>query len=188
MIGAMAERWARLVQCAGARTGRWTRIAAVAAAAGLTAEPAAAQPNAWERWEADSLEVAADAQPLHAVGETGIECDPPYLQVVRDSAELALLERFRGCQASAFPALGRELYVRAVLIGDCHASHEVQAFRSESRREYRVVLITRYGGCRAGRVRHRWIRLPALPEGWTVAFTRRTLDRDSRSSPQQSPD
>jgi hypothetical protein len=155
--------------------GGWRRIwMLVAAAVVLTAAPAGAQPGDYGLRQ-DSLEVAADAEPL-PVQRVWTECDPSGLRVVRDSAELRAIERFRGCGASQFPAVGRELYVHVSFGGDCHARFGVEAHRSDSRREYRVVMVTRYGGCRAGRSFSGWYRLPPLPDGWTVAFSRRRID------------
>ncbi|HEX2077763.1 MAG TPA: hypothetical protein VHG08_08645 [Longimicrobium sp.] len=147
----------------------------IAAVAVLVSIPAAAQPGDYGLPE-DSLEVAADAEPLPAQW-LWTECDPIGLRVVRDGAELRAIERFPGCDASQFPALGRDLYVHVRIGGDCHARFGVEAFRSASRREYRVVMVTRYGGCRAGRFFSGWYRLPPLPEGWTVAFSRKRIDR-----------
>lgn len=148
----------------------WMLMAAVLAAA-----PAAAQPGDYGLDE-DSLPVAEDAVPL-PVQRLWTECDPLGLRVVRDSTELRAIERFRGCGAAEFPALGRDLYVHVRLMGDCHARFGVDAYRSESRREYRVEMTTRYGGCRAGKFESWWIRLPPLPQGWTVAFSTRRRER-----------
>lgn len=146
-----------------------------AAAAVLMTVPAVGQPGDYGL-EEDSLGVAADAVPL-PVERLETACDPFGLRVVRDSAELSTVERFRGCDASAFPAPGRELYVHVRMGGDCHARFDVQAWRSEARREYRVVMVKRYGGCRAGKIESWWIRLPPLPEGWTVGFSTRRIDQ-----------
>lgn len=147
----------------------------IAAGGVLCAAPAGAQPDWYRRWQPDSLELAPDAVPIPlAIVET--DCDPPGNQVVRDSADAAEIRRFRGCDPLPFPGLGRDLYVRVVMMGDCHARHSVDAFRSDSRREYRILIVDRYGGCRAGGMEERWIRLPPLPEGWTVAFTERRID------------
>lgn len=145
----------------------------------LCAVPAGAQPDWYSRWRPDSLEVARDAVPI-PMAAVWTDCDPPGTQVVRDSADAAQIRRFSGCDPLPFPALGRELYVRVVMMGDCHARHSVDAFRSDSRREYRMLVVDRYGGCRAGRIREQWYRLPPLPEGWTVAFTERRIDQPGR--------
>jgi hypothetical protein len=158
--------------------GGWRRLRMLAvgvAAAVLLAVPAGAQPNWYERWRPDSLELAADAV-LLPLATVFTDCDPPGNQVVRDSADAVEIRHFRGCHPSTFPGLGRELYIRVVMMGDCHARHSVEAWRSDSRREYRIVMVDRYGGCRAGRIETRWIRLPPLPDGWTVAFTERRID------------
>jgi hypothetical protein len=145
----------------------------------LCAAPAGAQPDWYNRWRPDSLELAPDAVPL-PLATVLADCDPPGTQVVRDSADAAELRRFSGCDPFPFPTLGRELYVRVLMMGDCHARHSVDAFRSDSRREYRILIVDRYGGCRAGRMEARWIRLPPLPRGWTVAFTERGIDDPDR--------
>lgn len=153
----------------------------VALAAVLVGTPADAQPDWYGRWRPDSLELAWDAVPI-PLAAVAADCDPPGNQVVRDSADAAEIRHFRGCDPFPFPGLGRELYVRVVMMGDCHARHSVNAFRSDSRREYRILVVDRYGGCRAGRIEERWIRLPPLPEGWSVAFTERGID-DSHRAP-----
>jgi hypothetical protein len=149
-------------------------IAGVAAV--VCAAPAGAQPDWYDRWRPDSLELAPDAVPIR-VEEVVAECDPPGNQVVRDSADAAEIRPFRGCDPFPFAGLGRELYVRVVMMGDCHALHTVHAFRSDARREYRVVTVNRYGGCRAGGSEQQWIRLAPLPDGWTIGFTERRIDR-----------
>ena len=149
---------------------RWMMMVAVLAAA-----PVAGQPGDYGLRE-DSLGVADDAVPL-ATERVATECDPIGLRVVRDSAELRAIERWPDCRASEFPALGRELYAHVVMMGDCHARFGVEAYRSDSRREYRVVMVKRYGGCRAGKIESWWMRLPPLPEGWSVAFTTRRIQR-----------
>lgn len=152
----------------------------LAVAAVLCAAPAGAQPDWYERWRPDSLELAPDAVPI-PLAEVSAECDPPGTQVVRDSADAAEIRPFRGCDPFPLPGLGRDLYVRVVMMGDCRARHSVDAFRSDSRREYRILVVDRYGGCRAGRMEERWIRLPPLPEGWIVAFTERQIDDRGRA-------
>lgn len=142
----------------------------------LIAVPAAGQPGDYGL-EEDSLGVAHDAVRLPVERMPEMECDPIGLRVLRDTADLRSIERFRGCGPSAFPALGRDLYVHVRMAGDCRAWFGVEAFRSESRREYRVVMVNRYGGCRAGRGESWWVRLPPLPGGWRVGFTTRGLER-----------
>jgi hypothetical protein len=153
-------------------------VAGVAAV--LCAAPAGAQPDWYTRWRPDSLELATDAVPI-PLEEVSADCDPPGTQVVRDSADAAEIRRFRGCDPFPLPGVGRELYVRLLMMGDCHARHSVDAFRSDSRREYRILIVDRYGGCRAGRIEEQWIRLPPLPQGWTVAFTERRIDDRNRA-------
>lgn len=154
-----------------------TRLGGLLMAAMLLAVPAAAQPPGDYGMEADSLGLAADAQPLQ-VERLWTECDPLGLRVVRDTAELRVFAGRRGCDASAFPGLGEYLYVHVQMGSDCHARFGVEAYRSESRREYRVVMVTWPGGCRAGGFESYWIRLPPLPEGWVVRFTDEWRDRD----------
>lgn len=146
----------------------------------MSALPAAAQPDWYNRWRPDSLELAPDAVPI-PLAAVQADCDPPGNQVIRDSADAALIRHFSGCDPFPLPGLGRELYVRVVMMGDCHARHSLDAFRSDSRREYRILIVDRYGGCRAGRMEERWIRLPPLPAGWTVAFTERRIDDRSQA-------
>lgn len=150
-------------------------MAAALAAVMIAAVPAAAQPGEDDRWRPDSLGMAADAVPL-PVETLELGCRAIGLRVVRDSADARAIGRYRGCDPSRFPALGRDLYVHVVMGGDCHARFEVHAFESDARREYRVLMVKRYGGCRAGGFYQRWIRLPPLPPGWTVAFTERGID------------
>jgi hypothetical protein len=152
----------------------WTLVVGM-----LIAAPAAAQPDWYNRWRPDSLGLAPDAVPI-PLAAVFTDCDPPGNQVVRDSADAEEIRRFRGCDPFPLPSVGRELYVRVLMMGDCHARHSVDAFRSESRREYRIVVVDRYGGCRAGRIEEQWFRLPPLPRGWTVAFTERGIDHPDR--------
>ncbi|HEX6037399.1 hypothetical protein, partial [Longimicrobium sp.] len=130
----------------------------------------------------DSLPVAADAEPLSMERVRETECDPFGLRVVRDTAELGTVQHFRACDAAAFPALGAALYVHVSMIGDCHARLWPEAFRSDSRREYRIVMMEEPGGCRAARYESYWLRLPPLPDGWTVGFSSRTVERGDESA------
>lgn len=155
---------------------RWiVRLLGAAAALMVGMAPAAAQPGD-DRLRADSLGVAADAETLE-VGPADTACSPWGLRVVRDSTDARAVERFPRCGPGAFPSLGHRLYAHVALMGDCHATHEVSAYRSAARREYRIVTTSWYGGCRAGRYGSRWITLPPLPDGWTVAFTEVRADR-----------
>lgn len=143
----------------------------------LVSAPAAAQPGDYGL-QADSLGIAADAVPLPVQRAWTVECGPSRLTVVRDSMDMRRFRHRAGCEPSAFPELGRDLYVHVLMGGDCHARFGVEAYRSQSRREYRVVMVTRFGGCRSGKMETGWVRLPPLPDGWTVAFTDRRLDAD----------
>ena len=159
------------------RPGWLSRMLPVAGAVMLAAVPAAAQPGG-DGLQADSLGLAADAVPLPVQRAWTVDCAPSRLAVVRDSMDVRGFRHRAGCEPAAFPELGRELYVHVLMGGDCHARFGVEAYRSESRREYRVVMVTRFGGCRSGRSESSWVRLPPLPDGWTVAFTDRRLDPD----------
>jgi hypothetical protein len=155
--------------------GRWTaRLLPAVAAVVLGVAPADAQPLD-DGLRADSRGIAADAEPLQA-DSADTACDPWGRRVVRDGADAHALERFPRCGPGAFPALGSRLYAHVPLMGDCHATHEVQAYRSAARREYRIVVTSWYGGCRAGRFDSRWVALPPLPDGWTLAFTEVRVD------------
>jgi hypothetical protein len=62
---------------------------------------------------------------------------------------------------------------------DCQATYRIDTFRSEKRREFRVRLRIRDGGCRALLPRYDWISLPALPRGWAVRFTHERVPDDA---------
>jgi hypothetical protein len=159
----------------------WLAVLAVM----LAAVPAAAQPGDYGL-RVDSLGLAADAVPLPAQRAWTVDCGPSRLAVVRDSTDMRGFRHRTGCEPSAFPELGRDLYVHVLMGGDCHARFGVEAYRSASRREYRVVMVTRFGRCRSGKSESRWVRLPLLPDGWTVAFTDRRLDPDEDAADTDS--
>jgi hypothetical protein len=159
------------------RPGRLSRMLLVAGAV-LVSVPAAAQPRDLGL-RPDSLGIPADAVPL-PVERVQAACDPMGLRVVRDTAELGAIERFPGCEAPEFPALGRDLYVHLVMAGNCGGRDRVEAYRSAARREYRLVLVSHHGGCRSLRVEEYWVRLPPLPDGWTVGFTSVPLRREEQ--------
>jgi hypothetical protein len=72
-------------------------------------------------------------------------------------------------------------------VGDCHATFRIDGFRSESRREYQLVVTESYGGCRAGRYHERWMVVPPLPPGWRVRLAETHVDRRDRSWPYSAP-
>lgn len=134
----------------------------------------------------DSAGLSADTVRLPARRVPELEeCGPPvgYRVVASDSAAAAL-RRFPQCQDAEFGPPERRTLVFLPLFGDCHAGYRVEAFRSESRREYRVRVSEYDGGCRAARFHDVWLELPPLPPGWRVAFTeehhRRRFDGDDR--------
>lgn len=152
--------------------------ASVLAALLLAAAPAAAQPDYGREWKPDSLGFADDTVRLPVEPVLALDrCQPYGLRVVAAPADAAPFRRFRGCADADFSALEDRLLVRVRIGGDCHARFGVAAFRSERRREYRVALIRRYGGCRAGGWHDGWYALPPLPPGWTVAFTDVRVER-----------
>lgn len=166
----------------GERRGRtWGRV--LVAAAMSAAVPAGAQPGELDLGlDRDTLGVAADAVPLE-MERLELQCHPPGLRVIRDAAEYRAIRDHVGCGASGFPEIGRALYVHVEMGGDCRARHRVRAFRSDSRREFRVVMASRQGGSRAACTERYWLRLPPLPEGWTVGFTGRRLEDDELGEP-----
>ncbi|WP_420129663.1 hypothetical protein [Longimicrobium sp.] len=156
----------------------------------LVSAPAAAQPRDLGL-RADTLGIPADTVRL-PVERVNVACNPIGVRVVRDTADLRAVERFPGCEAAEFPALGRDLYVHLVMAGNCGGRDRVDAYRSTARREYRLVLVAYHHGCRGLRVEEYWVRLPPLPEGWTVGFTvitRRRPEEPSRTvaRPADSP-
>ncbi|HEX2204031.1 MAG TPA: hypothetical protein VHG91_12060, partial [Longimicrobium sp.] len=99
--------------------------------------------------------------------------------VVADSADLARLRVWPQCRDAPIPPLAGRTLVGLSLMGDCHAMVRFDAFRSESRRELRVRVQERYGGCRAGGYADAWLLLPPLPEGWSVRFTETGVPDDT---------
>lgn len=127
----------------------------------------------------DTLGMAADAEPLAHRRLRGMgRCGTYSNVVVADAAQMERLRTIPQCTDAPLPEpVGRTL-VGVSVMGDCHTWYRLDAFRSESRREYRVRLQSRYGGCRAGGSADAWLELPPLPPGWTVAFTEDRLERD----------
>ena len=130
--------------------------------------------------EDDTLGLAADTVRLAVehLPRPG-ECAIPGHAVVRNAKDLARLRVFPQCAEAPFPSLAGRTLVGLSIWGDCNAMYRVDAFRSESRRELRVRLSIRYGGCRAMRPRDEWYSLPVLPPGWSVRITRVHVDDDS---------
>ena len=134
----------------------------------------------------DSLGVATDTVRVPVERLSGLgRCGITGHAVVRDEAELARLRRYPQCREARFPSLAGRTLVGLSIFGDCHALFRVEAFRSESRRELRVRVWGRYGGCRAGAFRDVWISLPAVPPGWAVRFTDAAAPEDT---PRFGPD
>lgn len=156
-------------------------LGALLFAALAVAPPVCAQPRGTvPRVAFDSLGLAADAEPLPARRLRGMgNCGAYPAVVVADTADLRRLRAFAPCAAAPLPEMPGRTLVGVAVTGDCHTWYRLDAFRSESRREYRVRLQRRYGGCRAGGFAHAWLELPPLPRGWTVAFTDERSDRDA---------
>lgn len=150
-------------------------FALLAAAPPVRAQP----PGALASVRFDSLGLAPDAEPLPSRRLRGMgRCGAIGNVVVRDSADLGRLRTLPQCAAAPLPELPGRTLAGVSVIGDCHTWFRVDAFRSEARREYRVRLQRRYGGCRAGGFADAWLELPPLPAGWTVAFTEERVEGD----------
>jgi hypothetical protein len=159
------------------RTLRWALalLSGIAMAGTVQAQPA----DSLLRVEYDSLGLAADAEPvphrrLPDMGRCGVVGNA----VVTDSAGLRRLRRYPQCADVAFPAPEGRTLVGITIMGDCHTAYRLHAFRSESRREYRIRVQTRYGGCRAGGFADAWLELPRLPAGWSVTVGREEVEGD----------
>lgn len=151
-------------------------FALLAAAPPVRAQP----PSAVRTVQADSLGLAPDAEPLAARRLRGMRnCGVHPAVVVADTADLRRLRALGRCAEAPFPELPGRTLVGVSVMGDCHTWYRLSAFRSEQRREYRVRLQRRYGGCRAGGVADAWLELPPLPAGWTVALTDEPVEREA---------
>lgn len=104
------------------------------------------------------------------------ECEVIGYRVVADSATVKHLWRYPQCKLADFGDVYGRTLVQVPLMGDCHARFRIDAWRSESRREFRLLVTDYYGGCRAARYEHRWVVLPKLPPGWRVAFSETGVD------------
>lgn len=158
-------------------------VARMLAAAGcvlLTAGAAGAQPRQeLTRVPEDSLGLAPDAEPLAHRRLTGMgRCGTIGHVVVADTGDVRRLRAYPPCAEAPLPPLPGRTLVGVSVFGDCHSRYRLDAFRSESRREFRVRLRRVYGGCRAGTFADAWLELPPLPHGWTVAVTDESLDAD----------
>lgn len=132
----------------------------------------------------DTLGLSADAEPLahrrlRGMGRCGVFSNG----VVATAAQVERLRMMPQCAAAPLPDPEGRTLVAVSVMGDCHTWYRLDAFRSESRREYRVRLQRRYGGCRAGGMADAWLELPPLPPGWTVALTDESLERGTSIDP-----
>jgi len=92
------------------------------------------------------------------------------------------------CKLTDFGDVYGRTLVGLPLSGDCHASFRIDAWRSEERHEYRVLVTGYDGGCRAmGAGGYHWMVLPKLPPGWRVGFSERRVD-GRRGSPRDDDD
>lgn len=156
------------------------RLLAAAGCVLLTAGAAGAQGwNGLKLAPEDSLGLAPDAEPLAHRRLAGMgRCGVTGHVVVADTGDLRRLRAYPPCAAAPLPPLPGRTLVGVSVFGDCHSRYRLDAFRSESRREFRVRLQRVYGGCRAGTSADAWLELPSLPPGWTVAVSDESLDAD----------
>jgi hypothetical protein len=163
------------------RPARWyPALAAVLAIAFAVfpASPLAAQ-TPLRGAEPDTLGLAPDTVRLTVGRVEGMgRCEIIGHAVVKDRADLRRLRRYPQCAKVSPPLEGRTLVGLSVW-GDCQAMYRVDAFRSAKRRELRVRLRIRYGGCRGMLPHYEWLSLPALPAGWAVRFTESRVDGDA---------
>lgn len=159
-------------------------LAAVASVAGGGAGAQSWDPGL----RADSAGLAADTVRLPVSFVSSDECGVVDYRVVRDSATVRRLRQWPQCTTMDFGDVEGRTVVGVPLFGDCHAMHGIRAFRSEERREYRVLVTTYYGGCRAGRGEYRWVAIPRLPAGWTVGFSEKRVERWGGEHPNELSD
>lgn len=156
--------------------GRWISAGfSLSVAMLLGANSVAAQKTDWGL-RPDSAGVPADTVrlPTHLV-DLG-RCDVLGYRVVTDSVVVKRLWQYPQCKLTDFGDVYGRTLVGIPLWGDCHARFRIDAWRSEQRREYRVLVTDYYGGCRAMRGGYHWMVLPKLPPGWRVAFGERRVD------------
>ena len=129
--------------------------------------------------EPDTLGLPADTVRL-AVGRVeGMgDCSIIGHAVVKNGVDLRRLRRFPQCAKVSPPLAGRTL-VGLSIDADCQAMYRVEAFRSATRRELRIHLRIRPGGCRGMLSLYEWLSLPALPAGWAVRFTESDVHEDT---------
>jgi len=163
------------------RPARWyPTLAAVLAVAFavLPADRAAAQPPL-QGTRPDTLGLAPDTVRLPVGRVEGMgRCEIIGNAVVKDRADLRRLRRYPQC-AKVAPPLAGQTVIGLDINADCQAMYRIDAFRSAKRREFRVRLRIRGGGCRGLLPRYEWLSLPALPSGWAVRFTDSQEDDDA---------
>jgi hypothetical protein len=150
---------------------RWFPVGLSLSMAMLLAPGSAAAQKYDHGQRPDSAGIPADTVRL-ATHEVDLgECDVIGYRVVVDSAMVKHLWQYPQCKLADFGDVYGRTLVQIPLMGDCHSTFRIDAWRSEARREYRVHVIGYYGGCRAGLYEKRWLVLPKLPPGWRVAFS-----------------
>ena len=165
---------------------RSVRWAAVAVAVVAIPAAARAQQTDWGL-RPDSAGIPADTVRLPSRRADLGRCDVLGYRVVDDSAAVRRLRRWPQCQGADFGDPGARTLVGLPLSGDCHARFRIDAWRSERRREYRV-LVTTYGGeCRAWGGGYQWLALPKLPAGWRVGFGERRVRDDYTRGAEELP-
>ena len=161
----------------------WKRGVAVLGAA-LAVAALAGEARAQSRdgdFEKDSLGIPADTVRLRPRRVPVLkDCDVIGNRVVDSDSAAAALRRYPQCADARFGSLSERTLVQLALFGDCHAGYRVDAWRSESRREYRLRVTEYYGGCRSARFPHIWLALPKLPAGWTIRLTEEQGERRGR--------
>ncbi|HEX8244014.1 MAG TPA: hypothetical protein VF541_10975 [Longimicrobium sp.] len=134
--------------------------------------------------QADTAGVPADTVRLASTRVRELErCHVLGFRVVDGDSAVAAMHRWPQCRDADFGDLRRRTLVGLPMHGDCHARHAVDAWRSDSRREYRVRVTTLYGGCRAARFDYTWLALPKLPPGWRIGFTTASREADGDERP-----
>ena len=127
----------------------------------------------------DTLGLAADTARLAVERVEGMDrCQIIGNAVVKGRTDLRRLRRYPQC-AKAAPSLEGRTVVGVDIHADCQAMYRIDAFRSAKRREFRVRLRIRGGGCRGLLPRYEWLSLPALSSGWSVRFTESQADDDA---------
>jgi hypothetical protein len=83
--------------------------------------------------------------------------------------------------AEAIKALNID-FTKQTLIGwsahsDCHMQVKIKVFRSDTEKNFLVIVNNIYGGCRAGGSRSGWIALDKMPAGYTLNTKEVRVDR-----------